>query len=96
MTIGILPGNDIGDANPYVDIPIATGIGYARNVIIVKTARCLIAINGKYGTLSEIAYSLAFNKPIVGIKTPPVEGNIKNARSADEAVEIAFSLISGL
>ncbi|RKY87624.1 TIGR00725 family protein [candidate division KSB1 bacterium] len=93
ITIGILPGNDINDANPYVDFPVATGMGFARNIIIVWTAQCLIAINGKYGTLSEIAYALAFNKPVVGLKTHKIEGNLIEARSPEDAVELAFKMI---
>jgi len=93
-TIGILPGNNRDDANKYVDLPIATGMGYARNIIIVYTAQCLIAIDGKYGTLSEIAYALAFNKPVIGIKTHKIEGNLEEAHSPEEAVEKALAKLN--
>jgi len=90
ITIGVLPGNDISDANPYVDFPIATGMGYARNIIIVKTAQALIAINGKYGTLTEIGYAFAHGKPIVGIKTYDLNGELEQVNSPEEAVEQAL------
>jgi len=69
LTIGILPGVDASLSNPYVDIPIVTGIGYARNMIVVLSSDVVIAIDGSYGTLSEIAYALQFKKPIIGLYT---------------------------
>ena len=92
-TIGVLPGMNKFDANEFVDIPILTGIGEARNSIIVRTADALIAVGGKYGTLSEIAFALAFGKPIVGLHTwSGIEGMMYSASPA-EAVEIVFKLI---
>src|ERR671926_372725 len=58
LTVGIVPGFSIYDANPYVDIPIVTGISHARNVIVVRSSSAIIAIGGSYGTLSEIAFAL--------------------------------------
>ncbi len=69
LTIGILPTNSIYDANKYVDIPIATNMGHARNVIIVTTAELIIAIGKGYGTLSEIAIGLKLRKPIYSWKS---------------------------
>jgi uncharacterized protein (TIGR00725 family) len=92
-TVGILPGNSPSDANQYIDIPLATGLGLARNAIIMSAAHAVIAIGGSYGTLSEIAYSLQYNKPIVGINTWSVDGVIK-AQNAQEAVNKLFTLIS--
>jgi len=69
MTIGVLPTGDARDANAHVDIPIATGMGYARNVIIARTASAIIAVDGEYGTLSEIAHGLGFGVPVIGLKT---------------------------
>lgn len=66
LTIGILPGTRRSGANPFVDIPIVTGIGEARNAIITRTARAVVAIGGSYGTLSEIAFALGFGTPVVG------------------------------
>ena len=68
-TIGILPGSDPSEANLYVDIPICTGIGYARNVIVVRSGRAVIAVSGAFGTLSEIAHALGDNIPVIGLNT---------------------------
>ena len=69
ITIGILPGGDRATANAYVDYPIATGIGYARNALVVLNGDVCIAVGGEYGTLSEIGHALSFEKPVVGLKT---------------------------
>ena len=69
MTIGILPGDTARTANPYVQIPIVTGLGYARNVAVVKTGRAVIAVGGSYGTLSEIAHALQNGIPVIGLDT---------------------------
>jgi len=69
LTIGILPGTNRSEANSYVDIPIVTGIGEARNAIITRTAQVVVAIGGSYGTLSEIGFALGFGVPVVGLGT---------------------------
>ena len=69
LTVGVLPGEDASMANPWVDIPIVTGLGYARNMAVVKSAQGVIAIGGGYGTLSEIAYALKSNIAVVGLNT---------------------------
>ncbi len=98
LTIGILPGDDAKSANHYVNIPIATSIGYARNVIIVKTAQAIIAVGGGYGTLTEIGYALDSKKPVIGLKTWSLSRNnridksIIRARTAKEAVNKALAL----
>ena len=63
--IGILPGSDAADANPYVTLPIVTNMGHARNVMIAHTAQAFIAVEGEYGTLSEMAIGLKLGKPVV-------------------------------
>jgi uncharacterized protein (TIGR00725 family) len=68
-TIGVLPGNAISTANHYIDFPIMTGMGYARNIIVVKTGRAAIAIDGAYGTLSEIGHALGDGIPVIGLET---------------------------
>jgi uncharacterized protein (TIGR00725 family) len=68
-TVGILPGTDRSQANRYVDIPIITGLGEARNVLVVRSADAVIAVSGGYGTLSEIALALKMGRPVVGIQT---------------------------
>ena len=86
MTIGILPGKTKGDANRFIDIPIVTNMSHARNAIIVRSADILIAINGKYGTLSEIGLALASDKKIIGINTWDIDG-VKHVNSVDDAIE---------
>ena len=68
-TIGILPGDNREFANPYVQIPIVTGIGYARNIIVVKSAQAVIAVGGSFGTLSEISHALQSGIPVIGLNT---------------------------
>ncbi len=93
LVIGILPTLDRESANPYVDIPIVTGLSQARNFIIARTCDCAIAINGKYGTLSEIAYCLMYNVPVVGINTWDIDAPLVTAHSPEEAVSLAFEKI---
>lgn len=99
LTIGILPGENPIDANPYVRVPIVTGIGYARNVAVVRTSRAVIAVDGSYGTLTEIAYALQASIPVIGLGTWSVsiggreETGIIRADNPQEAVEKAFSAI---
>lgn len=69
ITVGILPGNSRAEANKYVKIPIVTGLGYARNAIVARSAQAVIAIDGSYGTLSEIAYALINGIPVIGLGT---------------------------
>ena len=67
LTIGILPGTDPRDANAYIDIPLATGMGEMRNAVIVRAAGAIVAIGGGWGTLSEIALALRIGTPVVGL-----------------------------
>lgn len=73
-TVGILPTDDESSANAYLEVKIPTGLGYARNVLIVRASQALIAIDGKYGTLSEIAFACNEEKPVVGIDTWDIPG----------------------
>lgn len=100
VTIGILPGRTHGDANRYVDIPIVTGMGYSRNVIVVHTGRAVIAIGGAFGTLSEIGHALGDNIPVIGLKTwefsrngdgVPVDQAIIQAQDPVDAVDKALA-----
>lgn len=91
ITVALLPQESTAYANEYVDIPIATGFGIGRNVIIARTADGLVAVGGQYGTLSEIAFSLQLGKPVVGLGTWEVEGIIR-ARDAEEAVKEILAL----
>jgi uncharacterized protein (TIGR00725 family) len=95
-TIGILPGSSATEANRYIDIPIVTDLGNARNVINILTSEAVIAIHGSYGTLSEIALAMKCRVPVVGLRTwhlTPPEGEatpIILTQSPEEAVEAAL------
>lgn len=91
-TIGILPGDSAADANEYVDVPIVTSMGNARNVLVVLNGEAVIAIDGAYGTLSEIAHALDFNRPVAGIRTHDIEG-VAIVDSAKEAVDHVESAV---
>jgi uncharacterized protein (TIGR00725 family) len=103
-TVGILPGSNRHDANPHVGIVVATGLGEARNAIVVTSADAVIAIGGEYGTLSEIALALRAGRPVIGLDTwelrkhgqvadgaLPAEG-VLPAGDAEEAVTLALRL----
>ena len=93
LTVGILPDKDKKNANPYIKIPIASGMGYARNFCIVQSADCLIAIEGSYGTLNEISAALNLQKTVIGIECSwNIEG-MKFANSPQEAIELAKKFI---
>jgi uncharacterized protein (TIGR00725 family) len=75
QTVGILPGPDRAQANPYVTVPIVTDLGHARNILIVRSSNVLVAVSGGYGTLSEISIALKLGKPLIGLHTwPDIEG----------------------
>lgn len=107
MTIGILPGTDPTAANPWIDVPICTGLGQARNVIVVASGQATIAIGGGIGTLSEIAFGLRLGRPVIllGGWAPILdteqarriieaqEGSLRIVISPTEAVDLAFSEI---
>jgi hypothetical protein len=87
LTIGILPGNDRGEANPYVDIPIITGLGEARNAIVARASEVLVAIAGEYGTLSEIALALKLGRRVIGLQTWTISADIVMVENPQQAVE---------
>jgi uncharacterized protein (TIGR00725 family) len=95
-TLGILPGLDRADANDFVDIAVPTGLGEARNTLVVRAADALVAVGGEWGTLSEIAFALKVGKRVVGLRTfelskagRSLEG-IVAAASAEEAAELVL------
>jgi uncharacterized protein (TIGR00725 family) len=94
--VGILPGDDRSPGSPHLSVTISTGLGEARNAIVVRTADVIIAIGGEFGTLSEIALALRMNKPVVGLSTWPLERTpsspdpVIRAASAADAVEEAM------
>jgi uncharacterized protein (TIGR00725 family) len=95
MTVGLLPGDSRRDANEYIDIAIATGMGEMRNALIARAVDVLIAVGGGYGTLSEIGLGLKKGTPVVALQSwDPIEG-LRRASSPGEAVELALSLARG-
>ncbi len=96
IVVGILPGNERSEANPYVQIPITTGIGIARNSIIARSADLLIAIEGSYGTLSEIAYALQMGKKVYTLNswTLPEKGPHPNLIIVQDLSELEKELMS--
>jgi len=83
-TVGILPGKDKNDANPYIDIPVATGLGYTRNTLVAGCADVVIALPGQEGTLSEIGFALSEKKPVIGLNTWDIPGIVK-VKSVEDA-----------
>ena len=98
VTIGILPGENRQSANPYVKVPIVTGIGYARNLAVVKSAQAVIAIGGSYGTLSEIGHALQSGIPVISLNTWSLvkngqqDNSIIPAQNPADAVDKALNL----
>ncbi len=89
FVVGILPGGTLSDANPWVNLPIATGLGYTRNPLVVLNADAVIAVDGEYGTLSEIAYGKIHGKKVVGLGSWDVKG-VEPAATPEEAVRTAL------
>ena len=96
-TLGILPGIDRAEANDFVDLAVATGLGEGRNLLVVRACDALIAVGGEWGTLSEIALAMRAGKRVVGLSTwelskrgRPVDGVVA-AATPEEAAELAVS-----
>lgn len=101
-TVGILPGADPSAANPWVDVVIPTGLGEARNALVVRSAVVVIAVDGEYGTLSEVALALRSGTPVIGIGTwtlvrpdGKVDTGIVVMENPLEAAEVAMALAAG-
>ena len=77
FTVGLLPGSDKADANPYIDLALPTSIGFARNALVACAADIIVALPGSHGTLSEICYGLVFNRPVIDLGSWNREGMIK-------------------
>lgn len=95
LTVGVLPGDSPESANEYVRVRIATGIGIARNVIIISSSAAVVAISGGPGTLSEVAHCLQLGVPVVGLKSFDVSDEIVQAATPEDAVERAIALALG-
>jgi uncharacterized protein (TIGR00725 family) len=93
VTLGILPGILREEANPWIDIVVLSGMGHARNALIAQSSDALIAVDGEYGTLSEVALGLKMGKPVIVLESKwEIEG-VRRARNPQEAVELAFRLL---
>ena len=88
-TVGILPGSDRAQANAWVDVALATGLGEARNVLVVRAADAIVAVGGGYGTLSEVALGLQAGKTVVGLGSWDIAGVVT---AADPAAAAAAAL----
>ena len=91
-TVGIIPGNDRAEANPYIDIVIPTGVGEARNVIVVQSADAVISLHGKYGTISEMAFCLKLKKPLLSLVKWDILPEVITVPDPAEAVREAIKL----
>jgi uncharacterized protein (TIGR00725 family) len=98
LTLGILPGADAATANAWIDLALPTGMGEARNCLVVRAARAVIAIGGEFGTLSEIAFALKLGVPVVGLHTwqlarhGRIQPHITEAATPEDAVRRALAL----
>jgi hypothetical protein len=89
LTVGVLPGNDRREANPYVQVAVPTGMGEARNALVVRAADAVIAVGGEWGTLSEIALARKGGKPVVGLGSWELEG-VETSDSPADAVALVL------
>ena len=96
LSIGLLPDDEPEAANPFVTVPLATGIGVARNALIARAACCLVAIGGGYGTLSEIAFALQFKRPVFLLEGAPSVDGAQVCADADAALDAVAQVILAL
>jgi uncharacterized protein (TIGR00725 family) len=95
-TIGILPGGDREAANEFVDTVIVTGLGNARNALVVRNGDATIAVDGGTGTLSELALALDYGRPVAGLDTHRIDGvdGIEHVDTPEAAVEYVERTVS--
>ena len=91
LVVGILPGPSPDDANPWVEVAIATGMGDARNTILANTAEAFVAVGGSHGTLSEIAFALKRGKRVVSLGSWEIDPQVVVAPTPEAAVELALA-----
>jgi len=101
LTVGLLPGEEPDDANAYIDLAIATGLGHARNAVLARTADGVVALGGGLGTLSEIALALRDGRPAIGIQTwrfdrqGRTEPELPTAGNVNDALTWLFARMGG-
>lgn len=93
-SLGILPGDDPAEANPFVDIPVVTGLGMARNVLVVKNGEAVVAVSGGAGTLSEIGMALKLGRPVVVLGHFDALAGVTPAQTPRQAVALVASLLA--
>jgi uncharacterized protein (TIGR00725 family) len=96
LSIGLLPEGEWEAANRFVSVPIATGIGVARNAIIARAALALIAVGGGYGTLAEIAFGLQFGRPVLALCDAPKVAGVRRPGSPDAALDAVCRIVLAL
>ncbi|WJS05704.1 TIGR00725 family protein [Roseibium aggregatum] len=87
LSVGLIPDHEWRAANPFIALPIATGLSEARNMVIAKSSEVLIAIGGSYGTLSEVAYGLHFSKPVIGLCGAAQVDGVELVETPSDAIE---------
>ena len=96
VSVGLLPDDDPAMANAFVTIPIATGLGIARNAVVARAASCLVAVGGGYGTTSEVALGLQFGKAVFTLADGPEMHGARPCDGVDQAVDSVARTILGL
>ncbi len=86
LTVGVVPGPAAEDANPYVQLPVVTNLGHARNVVIAHTAAALVAVGGSHGTRSEVSIGLELGKPVVSLRSFDFDPAIELVETPEQAV----------
>jgi uncharacterized protein (TIGR00725 family) len=90
ITVGILPGTDSTAANPFVRVPVPTGLGEARNALVVRGGEAVVAVGGGWGTLSEIALARKMDLPVALLGDPPAELDLPRLESPEAAAAWAM------
>ena len=96
VSIGLLPGESIADGNPFVTVPIPTGVGLARNAIIARGALCLVAVGGSHGTLSEVAFGMQFGKRVFGLEGAPHVDGVEHLPTVEAAMAAVARVVLAL
>ncbi len=95
VTVGILPTDNPGDANEFIDLVIPTGFGEARNIMVIRAADAVVAFPGKYGTLTEMAFALHAGKPVISVNAWRLGDEIIHAEEPIEAARLAMKHARG-
>ncbi|MDH4223946.1 MAG: TIGR00725 family protein [candidate division Zixibacteria bacterium] len=93
VTIGIIPGESREEANPYIDFPIVTGFGEGRNLVVIRSSDVIIALPGKYGTLSELSFCMKLGKPVVSLGSWDISDKIVKAKDPKNAIKLALEMV---